>query len=474
MRIKRPPIVAVVGHVDHGKTTLLDHIRTARVAHSEAGGITQSVGAYEIVHGDKKMTFIDTPGHEAFMGMRERGAGMADIAILVVSAEDGVQEQTKEAIRIVTDAKVPYVVAVTKIDREPKTDKAKNELMQAGVLLEGYGGDVSWCGVSGVTGEGVSDLLDLLLLVADTLEATYDPDAPVAGYVLEAKKDAKRGVTVHAIMTDGTLTAGMDIAAGAAGARVRSLEDAVGKRVESCTASAPVTIIGFKDLPVVGARFAAGTPESVAAARPVKVKIAHTEGVTAINVIVKADSQGALEAVAASVRAIPVPAGAVIRIVSEGVGDITDGDVQWFMASEAERGMVVGFNVGATKPAETVAKAHRIKVVSSKIIYDLVKGVEDAIKAVTKAAATGELEILALFGKKGPKEHIVGGKVISGEMKNGADIEIEREGSAAGTGKIASLQSGKKPMEEVAAGSECGMLVESDIDIKVGDRIIIR
>ena len=475
MRMKRPPIIAVVGHVDHGKTTLLDHIRSSRVAAGEAGGITQACGAYEIVHNGQKMTFIDTPGHQAFMGMRERGANMADVAILVVSAEDGVQEQTKESIRIVTESKTPYMVAVTKIDRQPKTDKAKNDLMQEGVLLEGYGGDISWAGVSGATGEGVSDLLDLISLVADTLDLQFDPDAPAAGFVLEAKKDAKRGVTVQAIVTDGTLAPGTDIATPTAGARVRSLEDAAGKRIESCTASAPVTIVGFKDLPAVGARFAAGTAESVVeTARPQKLKIAHVAGVTAVNVIVKADSQGALEAAAACIRAIEVPAGAAVRVVAEGVGEITDGDVQWFVASESEKGMVIGFNVGATKTAEGVAKAHRIAVVSSKIIYELVKSVEDAIKAVTKAAATGELEILALFGKKGAREHVVGGKVVSGAMKSGADIEIERDGAEIGKGKIVSLQTGKKPAESVEAGNECGLLVEADIDMKVGDRLIIR
>ncbi len=473
--MKRPPIIAVVGHVDHGKTTLLDAIRKADVAAGEAGGITQSIGAYEIVHSGERMTFIDTPGHEAFMAMRRRGASIADLAIVVVAVDEGVQEQTKEAIAILTETGTPYVVALTKADRGSNLDKAKNDLMQAGVLLEGYGGSTSWQAVSGKTGEGVADLLDLLLLVADTLGLECDPSSPVSGFVLEAKKDAKRGVVVHAVVTDGTLRVGMDIVAGKAGTRVRSLEDGNRARIDSCTASAPVVIGGFKDMPAAGDAFGPGivapTPH---AARQNRERLVHEEGVTAINIIIKADSHGALEAASQAIRGIARPEGTLVRIVSEGVGDITDGDVQWFVATESERGMVVGFNVSATKPAETMAKTNRIAIVASPIIYDLVRAVEGALKSMTKAGASGDLQVLALFGMKGRGEHVIGGKVVMGEMKNEAVVRVEREGEEIGTGAIASLQSGKKPVESVEEGSECGLMVKSECDIKVGDHIIIR
>ncbi len=473
--MKRPPIIAVVGHVDHGKTTLLDAIRKADVAAGEAGGITQSIGAYEITHGGEKMTFIDTPGHEAFMAMRHRGATIADLAILVVAADDGVQEQTKEAIRILAETATPYVVALTKVDRGSNLDKAKNDLMQAGVLLEGYGGSTSWQAVSGKTGEGIPDLLDLLLLVADTLGLDYDRASPVAGFVLEARKDAKRGLIVSAIVTDGTLKTGMDIVAGKAGARVRSLEDGNRARIASCTASCPVVIGGFKDMPAAGDAFSSGTAGPVpVAARQNRERLVHEEGVTAINIIIKADSHGALEAASQAIRAIPVGEGALVRVVSEGVGDITDGDVQWFVATESERGMVIGFNVSATKPAETMAKTNRIAIVASRVIYDLVRSVEEALKAMAKAAASGDLEVLALFGMKGRGEHVIGGKVVMGEMKNETAVRIERGGEEIGTGMIASLQSGKKPVLTVEEGSECGLMVKAECDIKVGDHIIIR
>lgn len=474
MRTKRPPIIVVVGHVDHGKTTLLDAIRKADIAAGEAGGITQSIGAYEIVHGGEKMTFIDTPGHAAFMGMRSRGAKIADLAIVVVAADDGVLEQTKEAIRIVTETETPFVVAITKSDRQPNPEKAKNGLMQEGVLLEGYGGSVSYQAVSGKTGEGVSELLDLTLLVAETLGLEYDPASPAKGVVIEAKKDPKKGIVAHAIVTDGTLSAGMDIGAESVGCRVRSLEDALGKRVESCTASCPVAIWGFKEMPSVGVEFMAGgkvVPKEVV--RPERRRVVREQGITTMNVIIKAGSQGALEAVAAAIRAIVPREGSVVRVLYEGVGEITDGDVQWFVASESERGIAVGFGVDATKPAETMAKTNRIKVVKSAVIYDLTKAVEEALGVVGRAAATGDLEVLAIFGAKGTGR-IVGGKVVTGEIRSGAGIYVEREGAVVGQGKIASLQTGKNAAETVGAGNECGMVIEAEFDIKVGDRVMIR
>lgn len=474
MRTKRPPIIVVVGHVDHGKTTLLDAIRKADIAAGEAGGITQSIGAYEIIHGGEKMTFIDTPGHAAFMGMRSRGAKIADIAIVVVAADDGVLEQTKEAIRIVTETETPFIVAITKCDRQANLEKAKNGLMQEGVLLEGYGGSVSYQAVSGKTGEGVPELLDLALLVADTLGLEYDSASPAKGFVIEAKKDPKKGIVVHAVVTDGTLTPGADIAADGIGCRVRSLEGAAGGRMDSCTASCPVAISGFKEMPPVGGEFLAGgaivRKEIV---REDRKRIVREAGITAMNVIIKAGSQGALEAVSQAIRAVVPREGSVVRILYEGVGEITDGDVQWFVASDSERGIVVGFGVDATKPAETMAKTNRIKIVKSAVIYDLTKALEDALGVVGRAEATGDLEVLAIFGVKGTGR-IVGGKVLSGELTVSAGVYIEREGAVVGQGKIASLQTGKNAAAMVGAGNECGMVIESEAEIKVGDHLMIR
>ncbi len=477
--MKRPPIIAIVGHVDHGKTTLLDYVRKANVAAGEAGGITQATHAYAVMHGGHPLTFIDTPGHEAFGAMRERGARVADVAVLVVASTDGVEEQTKEAIRVLEETQTPYVVALTKTDMNVPLDKVKSELMQAGVLLEGFGGNVSWAGISAKTGDGVDDLLDLITLTADVANLEYDEAAPAAGYCIEATKDSKRGVVAYVVALEGVLKIGAEIAIGDVTAKVKALEDSAGNRMAECSAGLPCAVIGFKDLPAVGVTFRElRKGEKVAApARvlpvPTRRSSAKAQGIV-INAIVKADAQGPLEALTAAVKAVAVPEGCTVRIALAGVGDITDGDVQWFVASDTKQGIVLGFNVASTKQADYLAKANRIEIATSKVIYDLVDAVETAVLKATGGAILGDLEVLALFGNKGAKGHVVGGKVVAGEMKNGATVKIVRADEEVGGGTIANLQSGKKEVGRVEAGNECGLLVESDADIRVGDRLVIR
>ena len=259
---QRPPIVVVMGHVDHGKTTLLDYIRKTSVAAREAGGITQAVGAYEIERDGRKITFIDTPGHEAFSAMRSRGAQAADLAILVVAADEGVKPQTKEAIKILEDAKTPFIVAINKIDKTAgNIEKAKNDLMGVNVFLEGYGGQTSYQGISAKTGEGVEGLLDLVLLVADVEDLSYDPSAPATGYIVEASRDPRRGIAVSVIIRNGTLHRGDKVRTPSAMGKVKILEDFSGKTAESLEPSAPAVVIGFEDLPLIGEEFFAGGSE---------------------------------------------------------------------------------------------------------------------------------------------------------------------------------------------------------------------
>lgn len=469
--LERPPIVAVMGHVDHGKTTLLDYVRKTNVAGREAGGITQSIGAYEIVHNNKRITFIDTPGHEAFSKMRSRGASVADFAIVVVAADDGVKPQTKEVIDVLHETKTPFVVAINKIDK-PNADieRTKNDLMQAGVFLEGAGGDVSWYGISAKTGEGVQELLDLILLATELEHLTYDADAPAKGIVIEAKMDSRRGVVVSVIVKDGTFLVEDTIQTSTSHGKVRMLENFLGEQVSSLVPSSPALILGFETLPHVGEEFTAGGTSEIAeeaimeAGRFTSLPHAPEGEEETVRLIVKADVEGSLEALLGILRAMPE-----VRIIASAIGDITDGDVKDAVTTRA---VIVGFRTRATKPAENLARGQDVPLVVSGIIYELVKAVQDRIALAKNPPPAGELEVLAVFDKKQGVQ-LVGGKVLSGLLRNKAKIVVIREGAEIGSGKIINLQSQKKDVGEAHAGTECGMLFESPVEIKVGDHLVL-
>lgn len=474
--MKRSPVVVVVGHVDHGKTTLLDYIRKSNVASREVGGITQSIGAYEVAHAGERLTFIDTPGHEAFSKMRQRGANIADLAILVVAADDGVQNQTKEAIKILQETETPYVVAINKVDRVgDKLDNVKSELMQAGVLLEGFGGSVSYQPISAKDGKGVAELLDLLLLTADVEQLTYEPKNVASGYVLESKMDNRRGVVATVILKDGTLREGDEVRAGGATGKIKMLEDFAGKKVKELNPSSPARIFGFESLPKVGDEFrsAAHILEAEAAMPAVARRVAATaapKNEKEVTLILKADVAGSLEALSGIMRGLPVMKGMNLTIIDESVGDITDGDIK---DAIAHGGVIIGFRTKATKAAEDLARAQEIEIIQSEIIYDLVKNVEERLKVGMAKKALGVLEVLAVFGKKGDKR-IIGGKVIEGEIRNNAALEISRNDATIGKGRIVNLQSMKRDVPKVEVGNECGMLFGSDVEVKVGDKLVMR
>jgi translation initiation factor IF-2 len=473
---KRPPIVVVMGHVDHGKTTLLDYIRKSNIAAREAGGITQSIGAYEITHGGQKMTFIDTPGHEAFTKMRSRGASIADLAILVVAIDDSVQPQTKEAIKIIQDAEIPYVVALNKIDKENiDISKVKNELTAAGVLLEGYGGSVSFQPVSAKTGQGVNELLDLLLLAADLGEHAMDVQKNGCGIILESRLDNKRGILATGIVTDGTVKQGMFIKAGNSIGKIKGLEDFLGKRITEAVPSAPVLILGLESLPKVGEEFITNT-EAFASQTVVQSKKPETrtmgtdEGAT-VRLMLKADVSGSLEALEQIVASLPKPNAIEVKVMDSAVGDISDGDINFAASYQA---LVIGFKTKVTKAAATLAEAHHVRIVTSDIVYDLVKVLEDEFRRLDKTVIKGDLEILAVFGKKAGKDQIVGGKMVMGVLENQATVGIERRNAVVGVGKIVNLQSQKKNVVSITVGMEGGLLVDSEVAIKVGDHLIVR
>lgn len=480
--LPRPPIVVVVGHVDHGKTTLLDYIRKTTVAAREAGNITQSIGAYEIVHTQKnaegnadqhgrKITFIDTPGHEAFTKMRTRGAHAADLAILVVAADEGVKPQTEESVKILEESETPYVVAITKIDK-PNADieKVKQELTAKGVLLEGYGGHTSWEPVSTVSGEHVPELLDLILLAADLEHSTYSPGAPASGYVLECCTDRQRGIEVSVIVHNGTLRLGDYVKTETAGGKIRILENFLGEPVQELRPSAPALIVGFEAHPLVGETFTVSEPpEKREVPRRAVAALAEENGEAKIRLVLKAKDAGSLEALREIVNATSKEQ--PVKIIAGSVGDVTDNDVKFAISGKAT---VVAFGSRVDKGAKMLAESNRVKVVSSDIIYHLVKEVEEVLAAAGKPQSAGELEALAIFNQTKPERQVVGGKVTSGTFKNRATFEIVREGQTVGTGRVQNLQQQKKDVYEVREGNETGLLVNSETLIQIGDRLVIR
>lgn len=483
MQAKRPPIVAIMGHVDHGKTTLLDYIRKTNVASREAGGITQSMGAYEITHAGKKITFIDTPGHEAFSKMRAYGAQIADLAILVVAADDGVKPQTLNALKHIQEAKIPFVVAVNKIDK-PNTDieKVKMDLSQNGVYLEGFGGDISWHSISAKTGDGINDLLDLVLLASELENLTYETDGPASGIVLSARLDPKRGLSVGVVLQNGTLASGEHIATGSASGKIKILENFLGKRSAALEPSAPAIVMGFEKLPRIGETFFAGkdiTAVSALAAGILKTpavndgtigasKIPGEKNDNEIRIVVKADEAASLEALTDLIRRIAELESSLIKVLTSSVGNIHEGDVKTAESGEA---LIVSFRSKPDTAAKNLANAKKVTILASQIIYEL----EDSLRRYIKSATSKErrsIEILAVFGQAKGKERVVGGKVLVGPIKNQEPFEVWQEKRLIGKGRIINLQSQRKDITEATANQEVGLMVESEEPIKVGNKLI--
>ncbi len=469
--LPRSPVVVVMGHIDHGKTTLLDYIRKTNVAGREAGGITQSIGAYEIevsnplspkaTEGQRKITFIDTPGHEAFSKMRARGSQVADLAILVVAADEGVKPQTKEAISHIQAAKVPFIVAINKIDKPNlNLEKVKNELTGASVLLEGYGGNVSWQAVSAKTGEGGSELLDLILLAAELENLKYNPQQPGRGIILEAWLDNRRGIVASAIIKDGVLKTGQEITTSSARGKIKSLENFLGQKTVSLEPSAPALIFGFNSLPQIGEEFLTG--EAAIGFKEISREtieklpaIPSDKDSQKIKFILKAENAGELEALSGVIKNIPSEKSLVI--LSQGIGEINEND--WRLAIDSQA-LIIGFRVKLDRTAENLSRVYPAKVITSDIIYELVKKIEEDLASAVAAEISGELEVLAVFDSPGKGKRIVGGRVIRGTIKNKQIFP---------QGRILNIQEQRKDVAEAEAGQEVGLLVETDDIIKVGD-----
>ncbi|HEX8946663.1 MAG TPA: translation initiation factor IF-2, partial [Candidatus Paceibacterota bacterium] len=376
-RVTRPPVIAVMGHIDHGKSSLLDYIRKANVVAGEAGGITQHVAAYIALHNDRPVTFLDTPGHEAFKALRTRGAAAADIAILVVAADEGVMPQTLDALAAIQEAKIPYIVAITKIDKNnADVEHAKNSMLEHGIYLEGLGGDIAYALVSSKTGEGVPELLDLVLLASDLAELTADPEMSATGFVLESTQDPKRGASATLIIKDGTLTLDGFVVAGDAFAPIRFIEDFRGKRIDEAGPSSPVRISGFSKLPSAGSLFTIVKNKKEAEAVALEnakylsttpERTALADGMVELPLIVKTDVAGSIDAIAHELAKIKHER-AAIRIIASGVGSVSETDVKTAVASG---GTIIAFNVGTDPIARELAERDGISILAFSIIYEL-------------------------------------------------------------------------------------------------------
>jgi len=475
-KIARPPVVVVMGHVDHGKTTLLDYIRKTNIATREAGAITQSIGAYEITHGERKITFIDTPGHEAFSKMRGRGAKIADIAILVVAADEGVKPQTKESIEQIRATNTPLIVAFTKIDKpNADTGRARAQLSELGIMVESWGGDVPEQEVSAIGGAGVDELLDLILLATDLQELKADTSAQGRGIVIETKRDSKRGVTTSIIVLDGTLKEGTYIATPTTKGKIKLLEDFKGTRVKEATFSTPVLIIGFEKSPLVGEEWVSGGEETIYQSIPQETQTPETtdrdskktpEGVKAINVIIKADTYGSYEALETIIQSIQRER-LLIHILDSGVGDITDSDLKLANTFDAT---IIGFHVKIPSSLNLLIDQLKIRIIASNVIYEAVKLFEEFLdkQLANDKEYLGEFEILKLFSvsKKG---QLVGGKILIGNFAVNKRVDIFRAYTKIGEGRVINLRSGKQEVKTMPQNKECGAIIQSSATIEVGD-----
>lgn len=489
---EKPPVVTVMGHVDHGKTTLLDTIRKTDVALREYGGITQHIGAYQVTHNEKVITFIDTPGHEAFTAMRARGAKVTDIAVLVVAADDGVMPQTIEAIDHAKAAGVPIIVAINKIDKpNAHPEKVKQQLVEHGLVPEEWGGDTIFVSISAKLGENIDELLEMILLVAEVQELKANPHGRARGVVIEAKLDRGRGPVATVLVEKGTLSVGDAVVAGLSHGKVRALINERGERVEKAGPGTPVEVIGFSSVPEPGSELFVIKDEKearkIAEERALKLRVAEAsrrrhisleeffekakEGeIQELNIIVKADVQGSLEAVKDALSKIEVEK-VNLNIIRAAVGGITEADVMLAAASNA---VIIGFNVRPDSQGKKLAAREGVEIRTYKVIYQLIEDMEAALKGMLapefEEVDIGKLEIRKVF-KISRVGVVAGCFVLEGKITRTAQVRLVREGKIIYDGKVASLRRFKDDVNEVKAGYECGVRLENFQDIKVGDII---
>lgn len=488
--IERPPVVAIMGHVDHGKSSLLDYIRKSNIVDGEAGGITQHIAAYEVAHTDpsgtiKKITFIDTPGHAAFSHMRNRGAAIADIAILIVSAEEGVKVQTIESIKTILTNQVPYIVAITKIDRpNAHPEKIKSELLEHGVYVEGYGGDIPCVPISSKTGENIDTLLETILLLAEFQEFRGDPTVSASGFVVESNMDQQRGVSATLIIKNGTLEKGNFVVVDDAYTGTRLIEDFQGKTLESATFSTPIRITGFSTIPRIGSSFTTVTTKKEAEELVLDAKNVYkeleakqileiTSDTKIIPVIIKSDVLGSAEAIEGEIQKLSTEE-VFFKIIKKGVGSINESDAQ--LALSDKNTIIIGFNVDIEKNVPDMNDIEQITIKTFSIIYKMTEwlALEREVRRPRKEVDTilGQAKILKTFSST-KNNHVAGGMVTDGILGVKQQFKLMRSDQEIDRGHITNLQLAKSPTNTVEMGNEFGMMLECDTAPESGDVIAV-
>ena len=485
----RPPVITILGHVDHGKTSLLDYIKNSKVADGEVGGITQHIGAYQVESNGNPITFLDTPGHAAFTAIRARGARVTDIAVLVVAADDGIMPQTLEAINHAKAAEVPIVVAINKMDL-PGADpeRVKRQLSEQELLVEDWGGDIISVDVSATTGDGVDNLLESLLLVAEIGELKANPNKPANGVVIEAKLDRKRGPNTTVLIQDGTLNVGDFIVAGSAYGRVKAMNNDQGKPVQSVLPGYPAEVLGFGSVPEAGDQLsvalneregrsmaeAAGKAQFSQAAQGRALTLEEvvnqidSDEIKELNLVIKADVQGSVEAVRGALEGL-VDEDAKVRVLHTGSGAVTESDILLASASEA---IVISFSIGSEPSAEKLADRMGVEIRHYNIIYQLIDDVEKALHGMLDPVYTevivGRAEVREIFeGRRGTQ--IAGCRVTEGRMVRNGDVRVVRDGQIVQDGVITSLRHFREEVNEMNAGTECGIILQGFNDYQEGD-----
>ena len=486
-----PPVVTIMGHVDHGKTSLLDTIRKTKVAAGEAGGITQHIGAYQVEVDGKKITFLDTPGHEAFTAMRARGAQVTHIAIIVVAADDGVMPQTREAIDHAQAAKVPIIIALNKIDKaDANPDFVKQQLYDIGVVIEEYGGDVICVPVSARKGTGIDELLEMILLVAEVQDIRANPNRPATGVIIEAKLEKNSGAVATVLIQQGTLKMGDNIVVGSMSGKVRAMFNDRGKRIQKAPPSTPVSILGLPEVPQAGDRLEVVSDERKAKQTASKIAeqrrnesiplgqvsldtlyMQMQEGkVKELNVVLKCDVQGSAEAIKNSLSKVGEE-NIKVRLIHEGIGNINETDVHLAGASDA---VIIGFNVKADGAAQRLAQKENVEIRYYDIIYKLIDDIQAALTGMLeptyREVIEGHAEVQQTF-KAGKNTVIAGCRVIDGKITRSSQARIQRKKEMVYDGKIASLRRGRDDVREVATGYECGIVLDDFTEFEEGDII---
>lgn len=478
--IQKPPVVVILGHIDSGKTSLLNAFRQLQFTEKKPGGvITQHIGTYQIEKEGKKITFIDTPGHEAFSQMRSRGAKVADMALLVIDAVEGIKEQTKEAIELIKKVGIPTIIVINKIDK-PSADpeKIKRDLKKEGILVEDFGGKIPALEVSAKTKQGVEDLLDLIFLLAEMENLQYDPKKTAEGVIIESYLDSKRGPVASLILEQGKLKIGDIVATSTTVGKVKKIENSLGKELKEIMGGDPALLLGLEKTPLVGEKIKVFSNLDEAQ-KMIKIKekkekeksFAVQPEQKILNLIIKADALGSLEAIEEIVKSLPSEK-AMLKILESGVGDVSENDIE---LARITKGVILGFKVKVSPTMKNFAQKEKIKIKIFNVIYELVDEIRKMIERFSRSEITrielGKLKVLVVFWQEKNRQ-IVGGRIVEGQVERGAKIEIIRENEVIGNGKIVNLQKNKKNIDLGKKGEEVGILFEGNEKIEKGDLLV--